>query len=54
LLRIPEQALSPGRPPGMNIIGREPLTVTKISDDPEVPLTKARTLAVDLGVAVGF
>ncbi len=54
LLRMPERALSSSLAPELNIVGREPLTVTKISDDPEVPLTRARTLAVGLGLAIGF
>jgi hypothetical protein len=54
LLRIPDRAVTPARCPGLNIVGREPLTVTKISDDPEVPLAQARGLAAEYGVAAGF
>lgn len=54
LLRIPERTLVPGEALRLNIIGREPLMVTKISDDPGVPITQARTLAQSLGVQTGF
>jgi hypothetical protein len=52
LLRVPEGAA--GRALGLNIVGHEPLTVTKISDDPQVSLTDARHLAAGLGVTAGF
>jgi len=45
---------SAGQSLKLNIIGSAPLTVTKISDDPDVPLTEARTLAVCLGARPGF
>jgi len=54
LLRVPEGLAPVGRPLGLNIVGREPLTVTKISDDPDVSLAHARTLAASLGVTAGF
>ena len=54
LLRIPEDALKPGRSPVMDIVGAEPLFVTKISSDPYIPVTKARMLAADCDVAVNF
>ncbi|MCK4340809.1 MAG: hypothetical protein KAY37_03705 [Phycisphaerae bacterium] len=54
LLRIPERTVVPGEAPRMNIIGPEPLTVTKISDNPGVSLAEARTLAASMGVSTGF
>ena len=52
LLRVPETALVPDGV--INIIGSEPLFVTKISDDPAVPLTKARRAAAELRLATSF
>lgn len=54
LLRIPARTIPPGQSLRLNIIGTAPLTVTKISDDPDVPLTEARTLASGLGARPGF
>ena len=42
LLRVPEDGVSPGRSPLINIVGTEPLMVTKISDNPYITLTKAK------------
>ena len=49
LLRVPQCSLL-----GLNIVGREPLMVTKISANPQVPLAKARSLAASLGCNAGF
>ena len=54
LLRIPEDALKPGRSPVMTIRGLKPLFVTKICHDPYVPVSKARMLAADCDAAVNF
>jgi len=54
LLRVPEDALKPGRSPVMGIVGRDVLTVCKLSDDPFIPITKARLVAADLDVEVNF
>ncbi len=54
LLRIPEDALKPGRSPVIEILGNEQLFVTRISNDPFVPVTKARMLAADCDVVVNF
>ena len=54
LIRLPEDAVMPGRSPVLEIRAREPLYVTKISDDPFVPLTKARMVASDLDRLVDF
>jgi hypothetical protein len=54
LLRVPEDGVAPGRSPLVNIIGNEPLFVTKLSTDPYIPVTKARLLASNLDVWVNF
>ncbi len=54
LLRVPEGGLLPGGPLALNIVGGEPLTVTKISDDPDVRLSEARGLAWSYGLSAGF
>lgn len=54
LMRIPERTVVPGEALTLNIVGREPLTVTKISDNPAVSLHEARTLAQRLGLKAGF
>ncbi len=52
LLRIPERALVPDGV--INIVGPEPLFVTKISDDPDVTLNQARQLALQLNLQTSF
>jgi len=54
LLRVPEDGVAPGRSPLVNIIGTEPLYVTKISDNPFIPLTKARMVACNWDINVNF
>ena len=54
LIRVPEDGLAQGRSPLINIVGTEPLTVTKISNNPFVPITKARLLASNFDVNVNF
>ena len=54
LLRIPEDAIAPGRSPVMNMVGRDPLYVTKIADNPYIPVTKARLVAADFDLPVNF
>lgn len=54
LMRIPACSLLPGGPLAMNIVGGEPLTVTKISDDPDVSLSEARGLAGSFGLSAVF
>ncbi len=54
LMRVPVHSLRPGGGLALNIVGGEPLTVTKISDDPDLPLSRARGLAWCLGLSVGF
>ena len=54
LLRIPEDGVTLGRSPMINIVGCEPLFVTKISENPFVTATKARLLAANFDLPVNF
>ena len=54
LMRVPEDALIPGRSPAIEIITSHPNIVTKISDDPFLGVTKARMIAADLDLHVEF
>lgn len=54
LLRVPEDGVTAGRSPMLNIVGGEPLFVTKISDNPYLTLTKARLLASNHDINVNF
>lgn len=54
LLRVPEDSIKPGRSPLLTIRGVDTLFVTKLSGDPFVPVSKARTLAADCDVLVNF
>ena len=54
LLRVPPDGVQLGRSPLLSIIGCEPVFVTKISDNPFIPLTKARLLAANCDVNVNF
>ena len=54
LIRVPEDALKQGRSPAIEIRAREPMLVTKLSDDPFVTISKARMIAADLDLHVSF
>lgn len=54
LLRVPEDGVTAGRSPMVNIVGPEQLFVTKISENPYLTLTKARLLASNFDVNVNF
>ncbi len=54
LLRVPDDAVTPGRSPLINIVGCEQLFVTKIADNPFMTVTKCRLIACNLDVAVNF
>ncbi len=54
LLRVPEDGVTPGRSPMLNIVGAEPLFVTKISDNPYITVTKAKLLASNFDLNVAF
>ncbi len=54
LFRIPEDGLTAGRSPSIGAVSNDPWVVTKISGDPYLPRTKARTLAADLDLEAKF
>ena len=54
LLRVPEDGVAPGRSPVVNLVGRDPLTVTKISSNPFITLTKAKLIASNFDLNVNF
>ena len=54
LVRVPEDAVCPGRSPALEILGKEDLHVTRISENPFIALTKARMVASDLDLNVNF
>ena len=54
LLRVPDDGVAPGRSPLVNIIGTEPLFVTKLSENPFVTITKAKMIASNLDCSVNF
>ena len=54
LIRVPQDALAPGRSPLINMVGSKSLVVTKISDNPFITLTKARLLASNWDLNVNF
>ena len=54
LIRIPEAGLKPGFSPVIEVVGRDPMVVTKLSDDPYLCISKARMLAADLDLQVNF
>ena len=52
LLRVPAQAAAVAG--HVNLIGSEPLFVTRISDDPDLPLAEARERARENHLAIAF
>lgn len=54
LVRVPEDSMTTRRTPAVDIIGEQPLFVTKICDDPYIPLTKARLLTSGFDINVNF
>jgi hypothetical protein len=54
LLRVPGMEPDRSRPPPLNLVGPEPLFVTKISDNPLVPVQQARSLAAEFALDVNF
>jgi hypothetical protein len=53
LLRVPDGTLGQGGRE-INIVGNAPLLVTKISDDPEIPVSRARRMAADFNLPIRF
>ena len=54
LLRISEDGAAPGRSGLLDLVGHEPPWVTKIANNPFIPITKARMLAAALDVSANF
>jgi hypothetical protein len=54
LLRVAVTDPRRPRPAQLNLVGPEPLFVTKISDNPLVPVRQARSLAAGLALDVNF
>ncbi len=54
LLRIPPDAIKRGHSPLISIKSTETLFVTKLCNDPYIPVSKARMLAADCDVVVNF
>lgn len=54
LIRIPDDALVEGRSPTIDVVSNEPWLLTKISNDPYLPLRKARAVAADMDLQVNF
>ena len=54
LYRIPAEALALGRSPLIEIVSKTGTLMTKISEDPWVPINKARQLCADADVFPNF
>lgn len=54
LFRVPSECLSPGHSPVLNIYGNEQCVVTRISDDPWMPIGKAREVCANWDLYVNF
>jgi hypothetical protein len=54
LVRVPEEALKPGHSPLIDIRGKEPIVLTKLSSDPYLAISKARMVAADMDISVEF
>ncbi len=54
LLRVPAESVPANSASGFNIVGADPLFVTKISDDPDLNLQRARDTAAELKLDVDF
>ncbi len=54
LIRIPDEALANGHSPVLSIDSKDDNLVTKISDDPWIPINKARQKCSDYDYMVNF
>lgn len=54
LFRIPEEALAKDRSPVLEIVSETGTMMTKLGDDPWMPISKARQLAADADLCVNF
>jgi hypothetical protein len=54
LLRVPSEAINPGHSPTMNLCCSEECYCTKISDNPWLPVNKAREICANSDFNVTF
>lgn len=54
LLRVRGDALDHAHEGALNLVGSEPLLVTKISDNPQIAINRARAIASQLALLVNF
>ena len=54
LFRIPADALASERSPNIDIVSKTPTLLTKISNDPWVPISRARQIAADADLNISF
>lgn len=54
LFRVPEDSLVHGRSPLIEIVSNTGSMMTKVCDDPWVPISKARQLAADADMFINF
>jgi hypothetical protein len=54
LFRVPEDALVVGRSPLIEIVSKGGTMMTQISDDPWLPISKARQIAADSDLSINF
>ncbi len=54
LFRVPEDALVVGRSPLIEIVSNGGTMMTKISDDPWLPISKARQISADSDLCINF
>jgi len=54
LYRVPTEAIAPGHSPVSTVVSAQECFVTKISNDPWIPLNKAREICSNYDFAVNF
>ena len=54
LVRIPQEALGPGRTPLFTVVAKRDVHVVKLSDDPNEAIPVLRNLAAEQGYSVNF
>lgn len=54
LCRVPFDGVAEGRSPRVTFFSNLPIAVAKLSDDPYIPISKARQLAADNDLVVNF
>ncbi len=54
LYRVPPEAVTPGHSPNVNVVSSTECYVTKVCDDPWVPVNKAREICSNWDFAVNF